>query len=63
MTDRRPGKNADRSGGGKDDADFLGAQPLLAKQLRQERRLHAERRIEERIYGQERRQDGQHGVA
>ena len=58
MTDRRPGKNTDRSGGSEDDADFLGEQPPLAKQRWQEWRLHAECRIEESINSQECRQGG-----
>ena len=60
VTHSWPGENADRSGGSEDDPDLLGAQPLLAKQRWQERRLRTERRIEQPVYGQERRQDGRH---
>ena len=58
VADRRPGKNADRSGGTEDDPNFLSVQTLPGKQRWQEWRLRAECRIEESINSQKRRQGG-----
>ena len=60
VTDSRPGENTDGSGDSKDDTDFLGAQPLLAKQRWQEQRLHTECSIKETIDSQKCRQRGRH---